>query len=113
MSYSDFLTLNRKLDTLIAEMKNLTSLVQTLTAQEKIMAGELQTLTDQVAANTTAEGSAITLIEGFQALLDAAIAAGNPQALLDLSSKLAVSQKALVAAVTANTPTPTPTPPGP
>lgn len=69
----------------------------------KIMA-ELDTLTAQVKANTDAEGSAIVLINGFTARLDAAIAAGNPAALTQLSADLKSSSDALAAAVVANTP---------
>lgn len=65
---------------------------------------ELDTLTTQVKANTDAEASAVLLINGFSARLDAAIAAGNPQALTDLSAELKTSADTLAAAVVANTP---------
>jgi len=68
------------------------------------MAGELDTLTAQVKANTDAEASAITLIEGLKTALDAAIASGNPAALTALSAQLSASKDALAAAILANTP---------
>jgi hypothetical protein len=66
------------------------------------MAGELQGLTDEVAATRGVQQSAITLLSGLKAALDAAIASGNPAALADLSAQLGTSREALAAAVTAN-----------
>lgn len=74
------------------------------------MAGELAALQAQVAANTDVIESAITLIQGIKAALDAAIASGNPQALADLSAQLASEDAKLAAAVQANTLPPPPTP---
>lgn len=68
------------------------------------MAGELDTLKAAVAANTTVIGSAIALIQGIKAKLDAAIAAGDPAALTALSAELGAQDQALSDAVTANTP---------
>lgn len=72
--------------------------------QEVRMAGELDALRAQVTRNTEVDESAIVLLNGIKALLDAAIASGNPQALLDLSTQLGTSTDALAAAVAANTP---------
>jgi hypothetical protein len=69
-----------------------------------MMSKKLDALTAQVKANTDAEQSAITLLTGLKALLDAAIASGNPAALTKLSSDLGTSQVALAAAILANTP---------
>lgn len=77
-------------------------------------------LQDQVAKDTAVESSAITLINGIaarvQAAVDAALAAGATpaqlQSLTDLGTALSTSSAALAAAVAANTPTPPP-PPGP
>lgn len=72
----------------------------------------LQALTDEVAATQAVEASAIALIDGFQARLDAALASADPRALSDLSAQLAAERVSLAAAVAANTPAATaPTPP--
>ena len=80
------------------------SLKHTLIKGVNIMAGELDALTAQVAANTTIEGSALTLIQGLAAQLAAAIAAGNPAALTALETQLKTSADALAAAIATNTP---------
>ena len=69
-----------------------------------IMAGELDNLTAQVAANSEVIDSAIVLIQGIKAALDAAIAGGNPAALQSLSDALGAKDAELAAAVEANTP---------
>lgn len=80
------------------------------------MAGELDTLTAQVASNTTVIDSAVQLLQGLKAALDAAIAAnnaGNPTALLALSQSLGTEDEKLAAAVAANTPVAVPPVPPP
>lgn len=62
----------------------------------------LDDLTAQVAANTTVEQSAITLIQGLAAQL--AAAGTDPAKLAALTSSLKTSADALAAAITANTP---------
>lgn len=82
----------------------LASLLVLYTIQErggKIMSA-LDDLTTQVAANTTVEGSAITLIQGLAAQL--AAAGTDPTKLAALQSQLKTSADALAAAITANTP---------
>lgn len=69
--------------------------------QTKIMA-LLDTLTAEVARNTTVEQSAITLLQGLKAQLDAA--GTDPVALKALSDQLGTNDDALAAAVAANTP---------
>lgn len=71
------------------------------------MTANLQALTQQVQANTTVEGSAVTLIQGLASQLAAAIAAsnnGDDAALPALQAQLQSSAAALAAAVSANTP---------
>lgn len=64
-------------------------------------------LTANVAADTTVDQSAITLLNGLKAALDAAI--GDPVALQALSDQLGSNVAGLSAAVLANTPSePTP-----
>ncbi len=59
-------------------------------------------LTSQVEANTSVEGSALVLINGFAARL--AAAGVDPTKLAQLQSELKNSGDALAAAVAANTP---------
>ena len=68
------------------------------------MANELATLQAAVKKNTDAEESAITLLQGLKAALDAAIASGDPAALAALSTTIGAETDKLAAAVTANTP---------
>ena len=73
-----------------------------------IIMNELQTLQAEVAKVVSVEQSAVTLLGGLKAQLDAAIAtsitAGNPTALNQLSADLTAQTDALTAAITANTP---------
>lgn len=80
-------------------------LAQILTNQTKLMA-LLDTLTAEVANNTTVEKSAIALIQGLKAQLDAA--GTDPVALKALSDQLAANDAALAAAVVTGTPATTP-----
>lgn len=71
----------------------------------------MSALTDLQAAVTaedTAIASAITLLNGLKAALDAAIASGDPAALAALSADIGAQTTALANAVTANTPAATP-----
>lgn len=68
------------------------------------MAGELTSLQAAVQKNTDAEESAITLLQGLKAALDAAIASGDPAALTALSTSIGAETDKLAAAVVANTP---------
>lgn len=64
----------------------------------------LDDLTAAVAAEDTVVDSAITLLQGLKAALDAAIASNNPAALTALSNSIGAKTKALSDAVVANTP---------
>jgi len=71
------------------------------------MSAALDALTAQVAATTTVEQSAITLIQGIAAQLAALVALNRyPGQLTALSDQLNASATALSAAVVANTPVP-------
>ena len=74
------------------------------------MAGELAKLQADVAAESTVVDSAITLLQGLKAALDAAIASGDPSALTALSADIEAKTAVLSAAVAANTPAAPPTP---
>lgn len=83
---------------------------------ENIMS-ELSDLQDQVAATVGIEQSAVTLIEGLAAKIDALVAAGgtggvDPAELVKLKDSLHAQAEALAAAITAGSrPDPTPVPP--
>lgn len=66
------------------------------------MAGELDTLTTDVANGATVEQSAIVLLQGLKAALDAA--GTDPAKLAALSASLESSNQALADAIVANTP---------
>lgn len=69
------------------------------------MSAQIDELTAKVAANTDVIESAITLIEGIKAALDAAIANSfDPVAIQALSDQLGAEDDKLAAAVAANTP---------
>lgn len=70
----------------------------------QIMANELQTLTQQVSDSVTVEESAIVLLNGLKAKLDAAIASGSPAALQALSDALGAEKQKLSKAILDNTP---------
>lgn len=65
----------------------------------------LSDLQAQVAAEDTVIASAITLLNGLKAALDAAIASGDPAALAALSADITAQTTALSAAVATNTTT--------
>jgi hypothetical protein len=87
----------RKLQVVISALNRIEGKVNT-------MAGELDALKASVSRNNDVVQSAITLIQGIKAALDAAIAAGDPAALKALSDSLGSQDDALADAVTANTP---------
>ncbi len=74
---------------------------QLIKGEAKIMA-DLTKLESDVAAEVTASQSAITLLTGLKAALDAA--GTDPTKLAALSSSLEANTAALAAAITANTP---------
>ena len=90
LEYSNHLKLKRILSTQLIN-------------QGKIMSA-LSDLQTAVAAEDTAIASAITLLNGLKAALDAAIASGDPAALQALSADIGNQTTALAAAITANTP---------
>ena len=79
-------------------------MLHTINERTATMAGELDQLKAAVEAENTVIASAISLLQGLKSALDAAIAANNPQALVDLSNEIGAKTAELSAAVTANTP---------
>jgi hypothetical protein len=91
--------IHHKLDRILEVLSQLTWL---LAKESALTMAALDDLTTQVKANTDAEASAITLIQG---LADALKAAGtDPAKLAALQTQLLTSQTALAAAIVANTP---------
>lgn len=87
-----------------AQLQAILNALDKLYGKVNFMAGELDALKAAVAHNTDVEESAIALLQGLKAKLDAAIAAGDPAALQALSDTLGAETDKLAAAVTANTP---------
>lgn len=78
--------------------------LQALNARMDQQMSEMASLTAAVANDTTVDQSAVTLLNGLKAQLDAAIAAGDPAALQALADQLGANATALSDAITANTP---------
>lgn len=94
--------LEGKLDQMSSDMSDLNQSGLLILQRERIIMKELDDLTTQVTANTDAEKSAITLINGIAARI--AAAGVDPVKLTALSTSLKSSADALAAAVVANTP---------
>lgn len=78
---------------------------------DQIMSAKLDDLKADVAAETSVVNSAITLLGGIAARIDAAVTAaraGDDQALSALSTEVKAETAALAEAVAANTPAATP-----
>lgn len=98
--------IHRKLDLLLERTARIEAL---LTIEGRFIMSALDDLATQVAANTSAEQSAIQLIQGLAAQV--AAAAGDPAKVTALAAQLKASADALGAAIVANTgPTPAPSP---
>lgn len=72
-----------------------------LNIESRIIMNELSDLTDEVAATKAGEEAAIVALAGIEARLEAAIASGNPAALVALKDSLATERAALAAAIVA------------
>jgi hypothetical protein len=83
-------------------LKRLVRIESLLVLERTIIMSSIDDLTAQVAASTTVEASAVTLIQGLAARL--AAAGTDPTKLAALGASLKTSADALAAAVTANTP---------
>jgi hypothetical protein len=73
-----------------------------------LLMSAISDLQAKVELNGTVIGSAVVLLKGLKAALDAAIAAGDPAALQALSDQLGAETDSLAAAVVENTPAVTP-----
>lgn len=96
--------------TIVVDGGGLNRMLRRIFEKVNNMAGELDALRAEVANNTTVANSAVALLQGLKAALDAAIASGDMSQVQALSDQLGQNDTALAAAVAANTPTPPPTP---
>jgi hypothetical protein len=83
---------------------NISTLLSRLTTQVQTIMATIQDLVNQVSETKTVADSAVALITGLKAQLDAAIASNDPAALQALSDSLGAVKQELADAVTANTP---------
>ena len=115
ISYRDWQDLHDKLDAILILQSRLESKIAALTMkQESIMSAmddvvtELNGLADKVTALETVEASAVALLAGLKAALDAALATSDPTAALAavaaIRDRIAADTTTLATAVTANTP---------
>lgn len=96
-----------KVDRLEQRVNQVAQLALSILTGDQIMASKLEDLTADVSAETTVVNSAITLLGGIAARIDAAVAAaraGDDAALTALSGEVRSETQALAAAVAANTP---------
>jgi hypothetical protein len=91
-----------KLDQILSILKSMQTSVGLVKEEEKKMANEIENLTTQVALNTSAEQSAVLLLNQLHDLL--VRAQNDPAKLTDLITQLGTSKDALAAAIIANTP---------
>jgi hypothetical protein len=107
--------IHAKLDQILRELtvvnSRLANIESLIIVEGNLIMADLTALTAEVAAVTTVEQSAITLLEGLSAQL--AAAGTDPAKLAALQASLESSRAALAAAVTANTPVAPPAPPAP
>jgi len=80
----------------------LIKLVEAIKELGELMSAELEALRAEVEENTAVDQSAITLLQGLAAQIEAL--KQDPVALQELADKLNASSEALAAAVAANTP---------
>lgn len=95
-----------KIDRIELRINQLTSLVLSILTGDQIAMSKLDDLKADVAAETSVVNSAVTLLGGIAARIDAAVAAaraGDDDALSALSTEVKAETQALADAVAANT----------
>jgi ABC-type transporter Mla MlaB component len=102
ISYGDWLALNNKLDAILILLSGLASNIAALTLKQEQAMTDLTALTVEVARNTEVDTSAIALLTGLAAQIEALKT--DPAALQALADTMRGSSDALAAAVLANTP---------
>lgn len=102
-----------KIDRIELRINQLASLVLSILTGDLIAMSKLDDLKADVAAETSVVNSAVVLLGGIAARIDAAVAAaraGDDQALTNLSTEVKAETAALAQAVANNTPAATPPP---
>ena len=102
MSYSDWKALHDKLDAILILQARLESKIAALTLKQEQMMTDLSVLTAEVERNTSVDESAIALLTGLAAQIEALKT--DPVALQALADTMRGSSDELAAAVAANTP---------
>ena len=102
ISYGDWKHLNDKLDAIQILLDGVDSKIATLTLKQEQVMTDLTALTAEVERNTTVDESAIALLTGLAAQIEALKT--DPVALQALADTMKGSSDALAAAVLANTP---------
>jgi hypothetical protein len=87
-----------------AKLDAILAILKTMNTREVKMAGELDALKADVAAQGTVIDSAVKLLQGLKAALDAAIASGDMSQVAAVNAQIEAQTAALAAAVVANTP---------
>lgn len=87
-----------------ARLDQILTKLNLILTKENQMAGELDQLEADVAGIGTVVDSAVTLLGGLKAQLDAAIASGDMSRVAAVNATLEAKTQALAAAVVANTP---------
>ena len=102
ISYGDWQKLNDKLDSILILVSRIESVLAVLTMKQEQIMADLTALTAEVARNTEVDTSAIALLTGLAAQIEALKT--DPVALQGLADTLRGSSDALAAAVLQNTP---------
>ena len=91
-----------RLDSIENKLDAILRVLQEILRKEITMSAELDALTVQVKANTDVEASAVALLQGLSAQIEAAKT--DPTALQTLADSLKTSAQGLADAIVANTP---------
>ena len=102
ISYGDWEKLHRKLDAILILLSGLGSKIEALITKQEHVMTDLTALTAEVERNTAVDQSAIALLTGLAAQIEALKT--DPAALQALADTMRGSSDALAAAVLANTP---------
>ena len=102
LSYGDWKHLHDKLDAILILLSGLGSKIAALTLKQEQTMTDLTVLTAEVERNTTVDESAIVLLTGLAAQIEALKT--DPVALQALADTMRGSSDALAAAMLANTP---------
>ena len=102
ISYGDWQKLNDKLDSILILFTRIESSLAVLTMKQEQVMADLTALTAEVERNTSVDQSAIALLTGLAAQIEALKT--DPVALQALADTMRGSSDELAAAVAANTP---------